>query len=82
MIAPKISRKMPDGTYTTDEAFAWEAREFLRKKLVGKEVAFRVEYKLPFGLFPFIHCIYLYNSKLNYLFYITNQVVVNESVPL
>ncbi|XP_064490231.1 staphylococcal nuclease domain-containing protein 1-like [Ornithodoros turicata] len=32
---------------TKDEPFAWEAREFLRKKLVGKEVAFAVEYKVP-----------------------------------
>ena len=53
IIAPKISRKMPDGTYTADEPFAWDAREYLRKKLVGKEVSFRVEYKLPFGMFPF-----------------------------
>lgn len=32
---------------TKDEPFAWEAREFLRKKLVGKEVVFTVEYKVP-----------------------------------
>ncbi|UXI18301.1 transmembrane protein 242-like [Sarcoptes scabiei] len=40
---------MPDGTYTNDEAFAWEAREFLRKKLVGKEISFRIDYKIPIG---------------------------------
>ena len=45
---------MPDGTYTKDEPFAWNAREYLRKKLVGKEVSFRVEYKLPFGEFLFV----------------------------
>lgn len=28
---------------TKDEPFAWEAREFLRKKLVGKEVIFKAE---------------------------------------
>lgn len=28
---------------TKDEPFAWEAREFLRKKLVGKEVIFTAE---------------------------------------
>lgn len=28
---------------TKDEPFAWEAREFLRKKLVGKEVVFTSE---------------------------------------
>ncbi len=55
LIAPKISRKLPDGTYTEDEPYAWEAREFLRKRLVGKEVAFRVEYKLPFGRFKGLH---------------------------
>lgn len=49
IMAPKISRRMPDGSYTIDEPFAWEAREFLRKKLVGKEISFRVEYKVPFG---------------------------------
>lgn len=32
---------------TKDEPYAWEAREFLRKKLVGKEVVFTVEYKVP-----------------------------------
>lgn len=34
-------------TETKDEPFAWEAREYLRKKLVGKEVSFTVEYKVP-----------------------------------
>jgi staphylococcal nuclease domain-containing protein 1 len=29
------------------QPFAWEAREFLRKKLVGKEVSYTVEYKAP-----------------------------------
>ena len=31
---------------TKDEPFAWEAREFLRKKLIGKEVVFTVEHKV------------------------------------
>lgn len=30
-----------------DEPFAWESREFLRKKLIGKEVTFLVEYRVP-----------------------------------
>ncbi|OTF83386.1 hypothetical protein BLA29_006462 [Euroglyphus maynei] len=47
-MAPKISRKLPDGSHTADEPFAWESREFLRKKLVGKVIQFRVEYKVPF----------------------------------
>ena len=29
------------------QPFAWDAREFLRKKLVGKEVCFTIEYKAP-----------------------------------
>jgi staphylococcal nuclease domain-containing protein 1 len=47
--APKISRKTIDGQFTQDEPFGWEAREFLRKKLVGKEVQFKMEYKIPMG---------------------------------
>jgi len=49
--APRLARRPNpnvDGmTETKDEPFAWEAREYLRKKLVGKEVAFTVEYKVP-----------------------------------
>ena len=29
------------------QPFAWEAREFVRKHLVGKEVQFVVDYKVP-----------------------------------
>jgi staphylococcal nuclease domain-containing protein 1 len=32
---------------TKDEPWAWDAREFLRKKLVGKDIQFNVEYKVP-----------------------------------
>lgn len=39
IIAPKLGRRpSPKGEETKDEPFAWEAREFLRKKLVGQEV--------------------------------------------
>lgn len=31
---------------TKDEPYAWEAREFMRKKLIGKEVCFSVEHKV------------------------------------
>ena len=31
------------------QPYAWEAREFLRKQLVGKEVLFSVEYKPSSG---------------------------------
>ncbi|CAK1588273.1 unnamed protein product [Parnassius mnemosyne] len=43
--APKLARQKTanNDTETKDEPFAWEAREFLRKKLVGKEVIFTAE---------------------------------------
>lgn len=53
--APKISKRLPPtdsnpkGSNTLDEAYAWEGREFLRKKLIGKAIQFKVEYKVPFG---------------------------------
>ena len=34
-----------DGS-STDEAFAWPAREFLRKKYIGQPCTFRVDYTL------------------------------------
>lgn len=37
--APKLGRKGKDRE-TKDEPYAWEAREFLRKKLIGQEVKF------------------------------------------
>lgn len=43
--APKLARR-PNANGeggTKDEPYAWEAREFLRKKLVGKKVYFTVE---------------------------------------
>lgn len=49
--APKMGRRGKPGdessAETKDEPFAWEAREFLRKMLVGKEIMFFVEYKVP-----------------------------------
>jgi len=53
--APKTSKRIPPsdsnpkGSNTPDEPYAWEAREFLRHKLIGKEVSFRTEYQVPFG---------------------------------
>ncbi|XP_050360776.1 staphylococcal nuclease domain-containing protein 1 [Nymphalis io] len=43
--APKLARQRTanNDNETKDEPFAWEAREFLRKKLVGKEVIFTAE---------------------------------------
>jgi len=49
--APKLARRanpnVEGSTESRDEPFAWEAREYLRKKLIGKEVTFTVEYKVP-----------------------------------
>ncbi|KAL5238927.1 hypothetical protein ACI65C_006337 [Semiaphis heraclei] len=47
IIAPKLGRcganNDPTSKDTDDEPFSWEAREFLRKKLVGKKVFFRTK---------------------------------------
>ncbi|XP_077975644.1 staphylococcal nuclease domain-containing protein 1-like [Styela clava] len=46
--APKLARRanpnVAESVTTNDEAFAWQAREFLRKKLIGREVFFTIEY--------------------------------------
>ena len=49
LIAPKVGRKTPEGS-TPDEPHGWESREFLRNKLVGKEVLFKTEYKIQMGM--------------------------------
>lgn len=40
--APRLARRPTEGKSegTSDEPYAWEAREFLRKKIVGKTVVF------------------------------------------
>lgn len=43
LIAPRLGRR--DGT-TPDEPFAWQAREFLRKRAIGQPCVFRVDYTL------------------------------------
>ncbi|KAL8583257.1 hypothetical protein ACOMHN_043092 [Nucella lapillus] len=49
--APKLARRanpnIEGSVETKDEPYAWEAREFLRKKLIGKEISFYLEYKVP-----------------------------------
>lgn len=46
--APRLARRPTAGQEAeADEPFAWEAREFLRSKLVGKEVSFVIEYSVP-----------------------------------
>jgi len=51
--APRLARRpnpnLPQEQEQKDEPYAWEAREFLRKKVVGKEVYFTIEYKTPGG---------------------------------
>ena len=42
-----VSRMLTITSLFLFQPFAWEAREFLRKKLIGKEVAFYLEYKVP-----------------------------------
>ncbi|KAJ8666951.1 hypothetical protein QAD02_008613 [Eretmocerus hayati] len=47
IIAPKLGRRNVNlKTESPDEPYAWEAREFLRKMLVGQEVTF-IEEKAP-----------------------------------
>lgn len=47
IIAPKLGRRTVNtNVETKDEPYAWEAREFLRKKLIGQEITF-IEEKSP-----------------------------------
>ncbi|CAG7896036.1 unnamed protein product [Brassica rapa] len=41
LMAPKLARRGG-----IDEPFAWESREFLRKLCIGKEITFKVDYKV------------------------------------
>ncbi|KAJ8877383.1 hypothetical protein PR048_021837 [Dryococelus australis] len=42
--APKLARRaIGSGDETKDEPYAWEAREFLRQKIIGEDVLFTVE---------------------------------------
>ncbi|RDD43774.1 hypothetical protein TrispH2_003888 [Trichoplax sp. H2] len=46
--APRLGRRSGDGKQDQkDQPYAWESREFLRKKLVGRKVSFYVDYKVP-----------------------------------
>ncbi|XP_067951454.1 staphylococcal nuclease domain-containing protein 1-like [Watersipora subatra] len=57
--APRVARRATaNAPETKDEPWSWEAREFLRKKCIGKEIAFTVEYKVP-GSGREYGCIYL-----------------------
>ncbi|KAF7253810.1 Staphylococcal nuclease domain-containing protein 1 [Varanus komodoensis] len=48
-LARRAAAGQPDSKDTPDEPWGFPAREFLRKKLIGKEVCFTVEYKTPQG---------------------------------
>ncbi|NWY43987.1 SND1 protein, partial [Sylvia atricapilla] len=48
-LARRAAASQPDAKDTPDEPWGFPAREFLRKKLIGKEVCFTVEYKTPQG---------------------------------
>ncbi|NWH17410.1 SND1 protein, partial [Grus americana] len=48
-LARRAAAGQPDAKDTPDEPWGFPAREFLRKKLIGKEVCFTVEYKTPQG---------------------------------
>lgn len=41
---PAIVSQARRDNSTRDEPFAWDSREFLRKRLVGRRIKFRVEY--------------------------------------
>ncbi|KAM4748326.1 staphylococcal nuclease domain-containing protein 1 isoform 2-T2 [Rhinophrynus dorsalis] len=48
-LARRAAVSQQDSKDTPDEPWAFPAREFLRRKLIGKEVCFTVEYKTPQG---------------------------------
>lgn len=58
------------------QPFAWEAREYLRKKLIGKEVAFVIEYTVP-GTGREYGCVYL--GKGEFLFLSTEEHASNRN---
>ncbi|XP_078495054.1 staphylococcal nuclease domain-containing protein 1 [Ciona intestinalis] len=48
IVAPRMGRRanmnVPDSVDTNDEPFAWHSRENLRKKCIGKEIYFSIDY--------------------------------------
>lgn len=50
VVAPRTARRATSNApETTDDPYGWESREFLRKKVIGKEVLFTVETKTSTG---------------------------------
>ncbi|XP_060573863.1 staphylococcal nuclease domain-containing protein 1-like [Ruditapes philippinarum] len=60
--APRLARRanpnVEGSAETKDEPCAWQAREFVRKCLIGKEVMFTIEYKTPSATREY-GCVYL-----------------------
>ncbi|TNN55775.1 Nuclease domain-containing protein 1 [Liparis tanakae] len=48
-MARRAAQGQPDTKDTPDEPWAFQAREYLRKKLIGKEICFTVEIKTALG---------------------------------
>ncbi|KAK6482501.1 nuclease domain-containing protein 1-like isoform X1 [Huso huso] len=48
-LARRAAQSQPDAKDTPDEPWAFQAREYLRKKMIGKEICFTVENKTPQG---------------------------------
>ncbi|KAL1203817.1 Ribonuclease TUDOR 2 [Cardamine amara subsp. amara] len=59
LMAPKMARRGG-----IDEPFAWESREYLRKLCIGKEVAFKVDYKVEAIAGREFGSVYLGNENL------------------
>lgn len=59
IIAPRLARR-----YGTDEPFAWESREFLRKLCIGKDILFKVDSTAPGREYG---TIYLGDTNIAYL---------------
>ncbi|VBB29209.1 unnamed protein product [Acanthocheilonema viteae] len=50
VIAPRLAKRPTDTeSGKEDEPFAWESREFLRRKLIGQNVVFRCDYMATSG---------------------------------
>lgn len=60
--APRLARRanpnVEGSAETKDEPCAWQSREFVRKRLIGKEVLFTIEYKTPAATREY-GCVYL-----------------------
>nr|XP_021493273.1 staphylococcal nuclease domain-containing protein 1 [Meriones unguiculatus] len=82
-LARRAAATQPDGKDTPDEPWAFPAREFLRKKLIGKEVCFTIENKTPQGReygmiylgkdLKYTHSIFHPPSPLNKMFQVSQM---------